>query len=144
MYGNWLVIWLIAAIVFALIEIVTMQLFGVCLAVGSVGALVACSLGQPLWIQLLVFAVLCTILLLLTRPVANRLQKKKLERTNADRLIGCDAMVTESIDNAQPSGAVKISGITWTARSTDGSKIKAGTHVTIERIEGSKLFVAKH
>ena len=36
-----------------------------------------------------------------------------------------------------------IRGVTWTARSEDGSAIPAGTMVKVLRIEGVKVFVER-
>ena len=61
--------------------------------------------------------------------------------TNADRVLGEVARVTERIDNENSVGAVYVDGKTWTARSIDGTVIPAGDRVCIESMEGVKLFV---
>ena len=61
--------------------------------------------------------------------------------TNADRVLGEHAKVTETIDNENSTGAVYVDGKIWTARSEDGSVIPAGEQVTIEKMEGVRLFV---
>ena len=63
--------------------------------------------------------------------------------TNADRVLGEIAKVTETIDNENYSGAVYIDGKTGSARSADDTPIPAGTRVRIESMEGVKLFVKK-
>jgi membrane protein implicated in regulation of membrane protease activity len=45
------------------------------------------------------------------------------------------------IDNLAATGQVKLGSMEWTARSTDGNPIKAGTLVKVDRIEGVKAFV---
>lgn len=138
---TWLVIWFMAVIVFAVIEILTIQLTSIWLAVGAVAGMAACTFGAPLYVQLLVFAVVSLILLAVTRPFVKKFIKMKEVKMNAGRLIGMTAVVTEDICNEKAQGAVKISGVTWTARSEDGSDIAAGEKVTINKIEGSKLIV---
>ena len=49
--------------------------------------------------------------------------------------------VTETVDNMDATGQVKLGGMYWTARSEDGHKIPAGTLVEVTRIEGVKAFV---
>ena len=66
-------------------------------------------------------------------------QSKQLRRFN--RLVGETAMVTEPIDACADTGAVKVSGVLWTAKCTTGERVEAGRHVTIERVEGAKLYV---
>jgi membrane protein implicated in regulation of membrane protease activity len=61
--------------------------------------------------------------------------------TNADMMIGKEALVTEDIDNVEATGAVSVGGKVWTARSADGGRIKSGAVVSVLRIEGVKLIV---
>ena len=75
------------------------------------------------------------------RPLAKRFVAPHVVPTNADRLLGCEARVTEDIDNEGPTGAVYVDGKTWTARSADGQRLPAGTVVEIEGMEGVKLIV---
>ena len=42
---------------------------------------------------------------------------------------------------AHETGAVRLSGVEWTARSADGSPVAVGTVVRIDAIEGVKLIV---
>lgn len=140
---NWLLFWLIAAVVFAVIELITLQLVSIWLAAGSVGALIALSFNASVPLQFLVFVIVSGVLLIFTRPIVKRLTVKKVEATNADRLIGQVATVTEEISNHDAKGAVLISGVTWTARSVDNTVIPKGDKVKIERIEGVKLIVSK-
>lgn len=142
MNTTWLVIWLIAAILFAIFEIATIQLVAIWFAVGAVCSMVACSLGAPVWVQIFVFGVVSLILLLLTRPLVKKFLKVKHVKTNADRLIGKTAIVTQSICNLKAQGTVIFSGLTWTARSEDGTDIETGEKVEIKSIEGVKLIVA--
>ena len=51
------------------------------------------------------------------------------------------AVEGQTVDIDFVSGAVYVDGKTWTARSSDGSVIPIGTKVTVERMEGVKLFV---
>jgi membrane protein implicated in regulation of membrane protease activity len=139
---TWLIIWLVAVIVFAVVELATFQLVAIWFAVGGVCSMAACSLGAPDWVQLLVFGVTSLILLLATRPFVKKFLNLKYVRTNADRLVGRTAIVTQGICNLEARGTVIISGITWTARSADGEDIEAGEKVQIKSIEGVKLIVS--
>ena len=65
----------------------------------------------------------------------------KPDPTNADRLIGMTGIVTEPIDNVQATGAVKVAGVEWTARSEQDTVIEAGVQVKILRFSGVKLYV---
>ena len=127
--------WLIAIVVFIVAEAATVALVSVWFIGGAVCALIAAVLGAGLGVQLAVFLVVSAALLAFACPA------KKPERMNADRLVGETAMVTEPIDACADTGAVKVSGVLWTAKCTTGERIEAGRHVTIERVEGAKLYV---
>lgn len=136
-----MIFWLVLVIVFALIELATIQLVAIWLSVGGVFALLAASLDLPTPVQFVVFIVVSGVLLVLTRPLVRRFVRPKKVRTNADRNIGAVAKVTQDIDNTAGTGSASISGVPWTARSTDGSVIRAGEEVRVERIEGVRLIV---
>lgn len=137
------VIWLVAVIVFIIGEAGTVGLTSIWFAVGALGALIVSLLGGWIWLQVVVFLVLTTVALLLVRPLAKRYLKPRYSATNADRVIGAEAVVTQEIDNLQGQGLVNISGQIWTARSQDDSVLPVGTKVTVLRIEGVKVFVIK-
>ena len=63
--------------------------------------------------------------------------------TNADRVLGKTARVTEVIDNTIPTGAVYIDGKTWTARSANDEVIAVSEMVRVVKMEGVKLIVEK-
>lgn len=140
-----LVFWLMVVIVMVVVELATIQLVAIWPAIGGVVAMLAASFGQPLLIQFLLFLGISAVLLFLTRPFLKRFIKiPPRTHTNADRLIGREAVVCEEINNLTETGAVKISGVTWTARSLEGQTIPQGETVRIQRIEGAKLIVLNH
>lgn len=133
--------WIAVTIVFVIIEVATTQLVTIWFALGSAAALLACTLKAELYIQIIIFAVVSTLALVLTRPLVKKLNKKEFLPTNADRNIGKSATVTETIDNIAGKGSVSVDGTIWTARSSDGSIIEKDTIVTVEKIDGVKLIV---
>ena len=136
--GNWVLsmtaVWSIAIVVFLVMEGMTAGLVTIWFAVGSLAALLSSLFGAPVWLQLVWFFVISIAALILTRPLA----KKYL---NADMYVGKECMVLETIDNVAGSGAVKVAGKVWTARSADGDIIPAGARAEALRIEGVKLIV---
>jgi membrane protein implicated in regulation of membrane protease activity len=134
-------IWIGAAIVFLITEGATAGLTSIWFAIGAAAALVCALLGLPLWVQLLVFAVVSVATLLLTRPLAQKYVNAKRQPTNADRMIGATGRVTETIDNIAATGSVSVGGKLWTARSVTGAVIPEGTLVRCAGIEGVKLMV---
>ncbi len=137
------IIWLVLLIVFAIAEGVTVALVSVWFMGGALAALIAALCGAELWLQVVLFFAVSILLLLCLRPLSKRLLKQKKVATNADSNIGREAVVTERIDNLQGSGAVRISGVEWSARSADGSEIEKGAVVRVLRIEGVKVCVER-
>ena len=137
------IIWLALLIVFAITEGVTVALVSIWFMGGALAALIAALCGTELWVQVVLFFTVSILLLLCLRPLSKRLIKQKKVATNADSNIGKEAVVTERIDNLQGSGAVRISGVEWSARSADGSEIEKGAVVRVLRIEGVKVCVER-
>ena len=92
--------------------------------------------------QVILFLAVSFVTLLLVRPLAQRYINDRKEPTNADRVIGQEAVVTQTIDNLKGEGQVSISGAVWTARSQEEAPIPAGSRVRVLRIEGVKVIVS--
>lgn len=136
------VIWLGLMVLFLLIEAGTVALVSLWFAAGALAAILVSLLGGKLVIQGVVFLVVSCVLLALARPVLRKYYTPRITRTNVDSLPGSLGLVTADIDNVVGAGEVKLGAMTWTARSTDGSPIPAGTQVRVDRIEGVKAFVS--
>ena len=98
-----------------------------------------CDLARS-WFAL--FVVVSLVAMALVRPMARKWVQPKLVKTNADRILGQEAVVLEEIDNLRGIGQVKVGGAIWTARSTQDEPIPKGTLVRVERIEGVKAIVS--
>lgn len=134
-------IWLAALIVFAIAEAATTALVSIWFIGGSLAALIAALCGAELWLQILLFILVSAAMLLCLRPLARKYLTPKRTPTNADRNIGKNAVVTETIEPLLGKGAVKIGGVEWSAKSVDGAVIAAGSIVRIVGIEGAKVRV---
>ena len=135
------IVWLVLLLLFAGGEAVSVGLTSIWFVAGALAALIAALLGGALWIQITLFLAVSLLCLAAVRPLAKRYLNDKVEATNADRVIGAEAKVTEDIDNIHGKGAVIIRGMTWSARSQDDGPIPTGTLVRVLRIEGVKVFV---
>jgi membrane protein implicated in regulation of membrane protease activity len=132
-----------AIVLFGIIEAVTAGLVSIWFVMGAAAALLAAILGIGTTVQILLFIAVSAAALVMTRPLVRRYTQGKSVPTNADRVLGQTAKVTEAINNENSTGAVYVDGKTWTARTTDGDVIPVGTLVQIERMEGVKLFVTR-
>ncbi len=140
---NWAaLIWFVALVVFILAEASTVAVVSLWFAAGSLVAMVASLLGAQLWLQLALFLVVSGVLLAALRPITKKLLQPRLTRTNVDAVVGSTGVVTGAINNVLFQGQVKLGGMEWTARSTNGDPIDAGTQIVVDRIEGVKVYVS--
>lgn len=91
-------------------------------------------------IESTIFAILGILLLLVTRPIVAKLRSKDNAKTNLDRIIGEEAIVTENITKNNV-GEVKVDGKRWSAISKN--KCLKGDTVKVLKIDGVKLIVKK-
>ena len=134
-------IWFGLLILFGILEAVTVSVVSIWFMAGSLAAILAALCGASLPVQIVLFLAVSVALLACLRPLVRKYVSPKITATNADRVIGKTAVVTESIDNIAAQGAVKVGGVVWTARSSGGKPIAAGAQVQVDRIEGVKLYV---
>ena len=133
--------WLLALIAFSVVEGITVGLTSIWFAVGALGALIVAGLGGHILLQMLVFLGLSGLSMAFVRPTAKKLLSPRYSPTNADRVIGQTALVTETIDNLEGKGLVNIAGQVWSARSEHNIVVSPGTQVRVLRIEGVKVYV---
>ena len=138
------IIWLIAAIVLAVIELSTMGLVTIWFAIGAVIAMIGALLGAGLIVQLLLFIVVSLVVLVAARPLAEKYVNKNVKKTNIDAVIGRKLIAKTDIDNLKGTGKVDMEGSTWLASSSrDEVTITAGTEVVVVKVVGAKLIVDK-
>lgn len=135
------IIWMGLLLLFGVGEALTVGLTSIWFAAGSLVALICALLGGGLWLQIILFFVVTILSIATFRPIARKFINGKVEPTNADRIIGREALVTERISNLRAEGAVSIGGMVWSARSNTEEEIPKGTLVRILRIEGVKVYV---
>ena len=141
---NMALVWLLAVVVFLIVEAIVPGLVSIWFAAGALAALISAMLRAPLWLQILWFVLVSVASLALTRPLAKKYVNGRTMPTNADRILGRDCLVKEAIDNLRGSGAVAADGKVWTARMKNENETAAvGEIVVARRIEGVKLIVGK-
>lgn len=134
--------WLALFIVLIVIEILTMGLTTIWFAGGALIALLLAFAGFGLPVQIAVFIIVSIILLLLTRPIAVKYFNTERQKTNAESLIGQQALVLADVDTLHASGLVKVNGQEWSAKTEESDGfIPKDSIVSIEGIQGVKLIV---
>ena len=139
---NYTIFWLVALVLFILIEIATMGLTTIWFAGGALVEVIASALGLPLVVQIVLFFAVSFVLLYFTRPMAVKYFNKDRVKTNAESLVGRQAIVISEIDNLQGIGQVTVGGMEWSARTAEaGVRLDVGSVVNIIAINGVKLIV---
>lgn len=134
-------IWLSLAILLGMIEGMTAGLVSIWFAGGAVAAFIIALLGGAFVLQIVVFVAASAILLACMRSLTRKKILVETIATNADRILGRLAVVSEPIDNLKATGAVRIDGVEWTARCESDNVISAGETVKILQIDGVKVVV---
>ena len=140
---EWMIGWLALIIVMLIIEGLTLNMGTLCLAIGGAVSLVLSLCGLDIYWQIGAFLVVSALALIFLRPLARKMLKNKIVKTNADRVIGQRGLVLKEIKAFSP-GLVKADGKEWTAISKHQEEaIAAGEEVKVLAIEGVKLVVEK-
>ena len=134
-------VWFILLVLFIWMETSTVAMVSTWFAIGSLAAMIVSLCGGQLWLQAVVFVVVSAVLLLSLRPIAQKYFTPRIVKTNVDAVVGSQGIVLEDVDNVAAQGRVKLGAMEWSARSADGSPISKDTLVTVDRVEGVKVFV---
>lgn len=133
-------IWLGVVILLTLVECMTVGLTTIWFVISGIVALLVSLTVDNFMLQFGIFVILGIFLLITTRPLVLKFVKPKNEKTNFDRIIGMEGVVTEKITK-NTVGEVKVDGKKWSAIST--KKIDKDSIVKIISIDGTKLKVEK-
>lgn len=136
-------IWLIVSVVLFAVEAFTYALVSIWFAIGAAAAMIAAFCGAGVLWQWVIFVVVSALLLLCTRNVAKKWLMPKIEKTNADSLIGEAGVVTETIDNLNAVGRISVRSQSWRAKSEDDTTIEKGETVVVTGLGGVTLTVKR-
>jgi membrane protein implicated in regulation of membrane protease activity len=139
------VLWLIAAVIFAVAEVINLSFYLFPFAIGAAGAAVVGLAGGGVALELVTFAALTGVSFTVVRPIARRhLTVPPQIRTGTAALVGRTGIVTQRIANDEGVGAVRLDGEVWTARAYDEDQvIEAGTRVHVMEIRGATALVTE-
>jgi membrane protein implicated in regulation of membrane protease activity len=137
-----LALWLIAAVLLAIGELLTPGLFFLGpVAVAAVAAAVTAGIGGGIILELIVFIAVSLGSLAFLRPIARRhIRMPALTRTGTAALVGTKALVLQRVD--ANGGRVRIGGEEWSARAFfEGQTLEPGARVEVAKIEGATALV---
>jgi membrane protein implicated in regulation of membrane protease activity len=137
-----LVIWLIAAVLLAIGELLTPGMFFLGpVALAGLGGAATAGLGGGVILQLIVFVAVSLASLAFLRPIARRhIHMPALTRTGTAALVGTKALVLQRVD--ANGGRVRIGGEEWSARAFfEEQTLEPGARVEVAKIEGATALV---
>ena len=134
------IIWIMIIIALAFIEAITVNLVTIWFIVSALLSLAISFFHVPFIWQFGVFVLVGILLMFTTRPILKKWIKPKDIKTNSDRVIGMNGIVTEEISK-NVIGEVKVDGKRWSAISS--KKIAIGEEIIVDEIDGVKLKVHK-
>jgi membrane protein implicated in regulation of membrane protease activity len=135
--------WGAAIAVFAVVEALTAGLVSIWFAVGALAGLIAAFCGAGIWVQGILFTVISAICFIFVRSHALKSILQGNGKTDIDRIIGSEIVITEEVDNKKHTGKASINDVEWKVKSSGGEVIGPGETATVEKIEGVSLIVRK-
>ena len=135
-------IWLIAAGVFIIGEIITVGFLLFWLGIASLIAMVVSFFTSNVILQMTVFVISSAILIFATKPLVKKISRKDNISTNVYSIIGKNAIVIKDIDSINGVGQIKVDGEVWSAEGINGSNIEKGTEVEVTEIDGVRAIVS--
>ena len=142
--SPYVMVWLIAVIVFLGVELSTVTLTSIWFAAGALAAMLVAMFNGNLIVQIIAFLIVAFGLLYATKPWAKKFIDTKKVNTNADRAIGEEVRVIERVSNLDQTGKAVVHGMEWTVRTeNDNIIIEQGELVRVLRITGVKLIVER-
>lgn len=135
-------IWTLVLVISVIVEAITVDLVSIWFGLGAIAALIGEWVGLSPTIQMILFAVISVVCIIISRPLAKKYLRGNTIKTNLDRIIGKQCLVTETI-TADNKGEVKVMGNLWAATSLNNEKIQAGEYAEVVSIEGAHVIVKK-
>ncbi|MGI9596913.1 MAG: NfeD family protein [Acidimicrobiales bacterium] len=141
----WAVIWLAAAAVFGIGEILIAGSFFLApFAAGALAASLSSVLTAPPLLSWLIFLAVSAGSFFAMRPFAKRLESRSpnVAGIGANRLKGASGVVLAPI-SATPgdAGLVKVGTEEWRADTRPGVALSAGTKIEVVEVQGTRLLV---
>jgi len=136
--------WVVLIVLFLIIEMLSLEMTFLMLALGGVAGLASDLLGVPVWLQVVIAAAVAALLILFLRPPLLR----RLHRggdptpTGVEALIGLAGQVVATVNAT--SGQVKLAnGDIWSARDDTGASLQPGTTIRVVQIDGATAVVRR-
>ncbi len=141
-FENLPIFWLALAIIFIIIEALTVSLVTIWFAGGALLTIVLSFFVDSFVVQVVFCIVVSALLLYFTKPLlSSNIDKQKI-RTNVDSLIGKTGFITEPAGKYE-TGQAKITSQVWTVKSSKNEDLNLNDEVRVVSVEGVKLIVER-
>lgn len=140
--GHLWALWGILALLLAMLEMATLDLTLLMLALGALaGGLTSVVLPELYWAQVLVALGTAVALQTMARPsLLKRLDTAPGYRSSLGKLVGSEGVATQRITHTE--GEAKVNGEAWSARTMSGDiVIEAGADLEVYEVDGPILVV---
>jgi membrane protein implicated in regulation of membrane protease activity len=137
-------LWIAVALVFAIVEVLSVSLFAGFVSLGALGAAIAAFMGDHIVFQSVVFAAVSMLgIVVVRRPLLAYLQRRHAPEmlSGAAAMVGQTALVVDAIKGPHERGHVRIAGEDWPALTRDGRPLPAGSSVRVVEIRRATLVV---
>ena len=135
--------WIAIIILAVVAETMTSALIAIWFMPSAIISMILAFFNIPVTIQFLIFTFLSVLLIIISKTIFKNTLATHHTPTNADSVIGEQAVVTERVSNMEGKGLVKVRGQIWSAKSADGEDLETGDIVSVISIEGVKLVCRK-
>ena len=105
---DW-IFWLILVIILSVLEAVTVNLVSIWFVISGIITMILSFIITDTAVLSSIFVILGILFLIITRPVVAKLRNISNDKTNLDRIIGMEGIVTEDITKNNV-GEVKVDG----------------------------------
>jgi len=137
---TWRWVWLGAAVILGIGEMITAGLFMLPFAIGAVAAAALAFFNVEVWIQLSVFLATSIAALWGMRRFAWR-EKEPQYAVGAKRYVDAVGTVIEAVDRVEGTGRVRLETEQWRATTDLNEVIAVGAEVRVVDVRGARLVV---
>lgn len=141
MEDQWQWLWVGAAVLLGIGELLTAGFFLLPFAVGAAAAAILAFMGVSFALQLVTFVVISVVFLAVLQRFAREEQSDGTEPAGAGRFNGKRAIVIEPINRLEGTGSVRLETEQWRATTDGDDEIPVGEEVTIREVRGTRLVV---
>ena len=134
-------IWLLLCVLCLVAEMFTITFLLFFPGIGAFLAFLTSFITDSVGVQIFVFVVSSTLMIIFIRPLIAKLFKTRDVSMNSNSLIGKSGIVLKDIEGTNKVGQVKVAGEIWSAICDDKTTITKDSKIIVEAIEGVKLVV---